>query len=218
MPVYAADLLPDTTGRNLGNPSQRWNGYAQSLDILGNVSYQPVAGAIMRPSGAIYVSTAPVTANANTTAVQGLCNFVVPAFLLNQVGKVFRGTMAGTVSTQAGQTPGFGIGASFGSLNVFGVNSPALPSSTAGLVWRAQWEFSVRTAGTSGVIDPHGTLAYQSTSGNIAILLISPASSMATNPIDLTIAQVLNCYGGFGTNSSPANTLVQQELILEVLN
>ena len=49
MPTYSANLLPDTTGRDLGNPSQKWDGYFQNVQVdtltvfgsgsLANVTY-----------------------------------------------------------------------------------------------------------------------------------------------------------------------------------
>lgn len=60
MPVYAADVLPDTTGRNLGSPPQRWNGFIHPLDVQGSLNYQPVSGANLGPSGVVYVSTTSV--------------------------------------------------------------------------------------------------------------------------------------------------------------
>lgn len=35
MPTYAANLLPDTTGRDLGSTDQRWDGNLQDVDISG---------------------------------------------------------------------------------------------------------------------------------------------------------------------------------------
>jgi hypothetical protein len=33
MPTYNASLLPDTTGRDLGNPSQKWDLYSQNIEV-----------------------------------------------------------------------------------------------------------------------------------------------------------------------------------------
>jgi hypothetical protein len=37
MPTYNANLLPDVTGRDLGSDNQRWNIYAQTLDVASAV-------------------------------------------------------------------------------------------------------------------------------------------------------------------------------------
>lgn len=38
MPMWASDLLPDVTGRNLGLPDQRYDAYFRNVNISGTVS------------------------------------------------------------------------------------------------------------------------------------------------------------------------------------
>src|SRR5947209_13319604 len=38
MPTFAEDLLPNSSGQNLGSPSQLWDGYFRSLNVLGTIT------------------------------------------------------------------------------------------------------------------------------------------------------------------------------------
>lgn len=61
MGTVAANFLPSTSGFNLGSDSQRWNVFAQSLDVLG-ISVTPGTGSpegvVAAPVGCIYIDTA----------------------------------------------------------------------------------------------------------------------------------------------------------------
>lgn len=217
MPVYAADVLPDATGRNLGNNWQRWNLYGQNLDVEGSVNFRPVGGAVMGVSGVLYVATSPLNAATNTTTAQPLMTSTIPAGLLNAPGKVLRGTMAGTYTTQPGQTPGLQILVNFGALAVFGIGTGARLAAQNNNKWRVQWEFMVMTAGTAGQINPSGIMLSQISAGNNAAESEISLDPMVS-PVDLTVAQDLIVQCLFTTNSSPANICVQDQFILEVLN
>lgn len=206
MPVYAADVLPDTTGRNLGSPSQRWNIFANNVDTGG-------------ASGVVYVLTSPVTASANSTGWQTLASCQIPAGQLNRQGKILRATLAGDYLTQAGQTPtpqlqmqvGFALAQVF-----FGITD-GLPAPAGG-GWRAQLEFSVYNPGSSGQIMPSGALTINHNPlvtdvGEVVLVSYSPLSG-----VDLTIAQGLTCHCLFTTNTSPGNVCTQYQFIVEVLN
>lgn len=48
MPTYDADILPSTTGRNLGSSVQRWDGYLQQLDVSGVTTFSnPISADIV---------------------------------------------------------------------------------------------------------------------------------------------------------------------------
>lgn len=207
MPVYAADILPDTTGRNLGSPSQRWNIFANNVDVGGS-------------SGVIYVLTSPVAAAANSTTWQTLASCQIPAGLFNAAGKILRATLAGTYNTQAGQSPQFQMQVGFALAQVFfGVSDP-LPAGTIG-GWRAQLEFSVYFAGSNGQIMPSGALTINVTPtgfaasdvGQVVLVPYTPLSG-----VDLTVAEGLTCHCLFTLNTSPANVCTQNQFIVEVLN
>lgn len=217
MPVYAADVLPDTTGRNLGSPPQRWNIFLQNLDVQGSVNWQPVSGANVGPSGVLYVATSSLNAGTNTTAQQPLMSSVIPAGLLNAPGKVLRGTMGGTYTTQPGQTPGLQITVDLGTVPVFGVGTGARVAGQNNCKWRIQWEFMVLVPGSSGQINPSGIMLSQITMGNNTAESLISLDTLA-GPVDLTMAQNLAVQCLFTTNSSPANICVQDQFILEVLN
>jgi hypothetical protein len=217
MPTYAADLLPDASGRNLGNPSQRWNANLQALNVQGTVALQPVVGLVINPGGAIYVITAPITAGANTTAAQNLAQYVLPSGLLNATGKVLRATMAGTYTTQAGQTPVMSIGVYLGALQILAIATSALSAGQTSNKWRVLWDFTVYQAGTAAQLYPSGTMAIQ-TGGALYAAGMYISLSGPAGPIDLTISQNLSVQVSFSTNTSPANSCTQNIFILEILN
>ena len=217
MPTFAADVLPDASGRNLGNNSQRWNAWMQNLGVTGTAQIAPVAGQAINLGGAIDVLTTPVTANANTTATQALGNYTIPAGLLNAAGKVLRVTAAGVYGTQAGQTPSLAITVSIGSLVIFGV-SYALAAGQFNHTWRIMFTMVVYTPGSAAIVDCAGTALYQATGSTNSAAALVDTNSGNLSPVDLTIAEPLGFYCGFTTNTSPANTCIQRQLIVEVLN
>jgi len=223
MPVFAADLLPDATGRNLGNLTQKWNAWLQSLNVAGPAVFQPVAGQSVTMGGVVYVSTAAITANANTTGRQNLSSAPIPAGLLNVVGKVMRVTVGGLYTTQAGQTPAFSLAVWLGTPIIFGVSTPALPAATSNAPWWIQFLATVITSGSSGAVDCFGAQLYETAASpsGVATSMINTLSSagpIALGPIDLTVAQTLQTGVFFTTNTSPANVCVQRQFVVEVLN
>jgi hypothetical protein len=218
MPVFGADLLPDTTGRNLGNPSQRWNASLQSLNVLGATSLQPVSGQTITPGGAIFVLTSPVTANANTTGVQSLATCVIPAGLLNAAGKVLRAIMTGVYTTQAGQTPALQISVGMpAGVFVLSVATPALSAAQAHNTWRCELTVVVTTPGSAAVLETGGTLFYQPAAAQNSYPIINTQYT-SLGPVDLTAQSNLTAYCLFTTNSAPANVCILRQFIVEVLN
>jgi hypothetical protein len=207
MPVFAADLLPDTTGRNLGNPSQRWTAYSRTR--YGNVTYVRQNGALIKPGGVIFAATSPATIT--TTHRTLWCT--IPAGLLNATGKkAHEQPCLGPIHPggQAPQAPPRWVNPVFGVVT-------ARPGRQAANTWRAQWELTVYAAGSAAQVDPHGAMIYQTQSG-LNDGHPSIAGDTTVSGIDLTAAQTLLCYCSFSTNTSPANICVQRQLIVEVLN
>lgn len=64
MPSYDANVLPSTTGFDLGSPTQRWDAYLQNLDISGDVTGWDTSDS----DGEINVGSTGGTATAPTTA------------------------------------------------------------------------------------------------------------------------------------------------------
>src|SRR5215469_490242 len=158
MPVFAADLLPDTTGRNLGSPSQRWNANIQSLDVAGSVNFQIAPGLGVNPSGVIFAATNVQVAQANVVTEQLLWSCTVPAGLLNVAGKVLRCTLGGAYLTQAGQTPQMTIAIRLGSLTIFNVAANPFTASQPHNVWQGGLAMTVIVPGTAAQVDCFGQL------------------------------------------------------------
>jgi hypothetical protein len=218
MPTFAADVLPDASGRNLGNSSQRWNSWLQTMNVGGTAQITPVAGQSINLGGAIYVMTSPITANLNTTAGQNLGVYTMPGGLLNALGKVLRGTIAGSYTTQAGQTPSLSLAVNCGSVQIFGITTPALVAGQSTCTWRAQWQFSVNTPGSAAMLDTYGVAIYATTSGSNTANVLIDAKPNPVGPVDLTAAEPIQVGIIFTTNTSPANICVEHQFILEVLN
>jgi hypothetical protein len=219
MPVYSADLLPDTTGRSLGNPFQRWNADLQNLNVATAIACSPVPGQSITLGGVVYAMTAPVTAAANTTAPQALGQYLLPAGLLNATGKVLRCTASGNYTTQASQTPILYLSFNTSVAILTEMNTSTLTSAMSNLGWRMQCEATIYTSGSSGQVDSNGFGTYQYTpSFSPSSLMMSTSGDIMIGPLDLTNAQVIAAYCSFSTNTSPANICVCRQFIVEVLN
>jgi hypothetical protein len=219
MPVYSADLLPDTTGRNLGNSSQRWNADLQNLNVATAIACSPVAGQSITLGGVVYVMTAPVTAAVNTVSYQGLGEYTLPAGLLNAPGKILRCTASGNYTTQASQTPSMGLAFATPTNVLANMNTSALSASTSNLGWRIQCEATVYTPGSSGQLDSNGFGSYQTTpNSSLSSLMVSSSGDIMLGPLDLTSPLQLQVICVFTTNTAPANICVNRQFIVEVLN
>lgn len=220
MPVFAADVLPETTGRNLGSPPQRWNGFFQDMDVQGLMKYQPTPGAVMRPSGTLYVLTAAVSAAQNTTAWQSFTTVTLPGGLLNAAGKVLRGTIGGTWTVQPGQTPNMDVEVRLAHLQIFGVSQTGVQAGQPNMIWRATFDSVVISPGTSAQIVRHGQFLSQYTTagGNETMAPLIDVNATPVGPIDLTQDQPLQINGLFTSNTSPANSITLDLCIIEVLN
>jgi hypothetical protein len=76
----------------------------------------------------------------------------------------------------------------------------------------------VNQPGSSAQLDSYGILTYQAASvSNVGTVLIDNKYS-PVGPVDLTVAELLQCYCIFSTNTSPANICTQHQFIVEVLN
>lgn len=213
MPSYNSDILPASGGLSLGQPLQVWDA------CLGNTTIQELAigssnSYFYTPSGVVYTSASPVTANANTVVKQNLMTFDVPANALNSVGKILRLKMSGSYSTQGGQTPVMAIRTSLNSAIATEPFTTALLANSANYHWNGVLDLVVATAGSSALLEPLSTFAWGSlvttTEDASALAQIGPVDT--TNPITVLVSV------SFSTNTNPSNVCVQRLMIAEILN
>jgi hypothetical protein len=214
MPTFAADVLPDASGRNLGNPSQRWNATVQNLNVSGASSFSPVSRELITPGGVIFAYSDQVTANANTTNYQQLMAGTVVANSINQKNKVIAVDAGGSWQLQTGQAPTMSLQVAFGGLSGLTVYLGQTGVSFVGppLRWQIRVTVLVNAAGTAGVLVSSG-VGVIGQSG--AAALVFPYGTQPTvSPIDLTNDFSIIVLGAFSTNTSPANILTQQLMVI----
>ena len=114
MPTENTDILPATTGLDLGNPTQLWDGFFRNVNVVGNLT-----------------APAILTGNGNATMLQGR-NLSAAAPANTQVVAWNSGLMQWEPQNQVGGGGGGGTTASFGYVSTAFSATPTFTPNPVG--------------------------------------------------------------------------------------
>jgi hypothetical protein len=172
-------------------------------------------------SGCINVS--PVTVNADTTSGQDLMSCTIPAELLNTVGKTLKVWIAGFYTIPSGATGGtLTMSVQLGGNDICkrtpGANYVA---SSTNNPWEMTCYITTQTAGTSGKFEAQGiyTILNNATqTANVATYPLLNTTTVPTGTVDTMLAVTLQVVVTFSNNQVSANSAIQRQMIVEVVN
>lgn len=172
------------------------------------------------PATICYPQFSPVTVNANTTAVQNLMSWPLPAGFMNGLNRCLRFKGAGVWSTQAVSQPAIQMTVTLGGVTLLTLPSSAIApaSQISGNGWSIEGEIVTVTTGSTGTLESHGYLNIDASALGSAWNKYGDANNAASPAIDLTSAQTLQVTIAFTTNASASNSMTQRQLIVELLN
>lgn len=161
------------------------------------------------------VDITPVAVNAAVTTDQNLMSFVIPAGVLNTVGKVLRVTCYGNLDEDTGPTITFKLKLSSTLLTW----TPSTPGATkTGLSWHIGAYLVTQSTGVNANFEVHGTCGVDSnnTGGSVTQDQLD-RNAAAGGAVDLTANQTLQITIAFST-SLATNVGRQRTMILELMN
>jgi hypothetical protein len=169
------------------------------------------------------VNVTPVTVSANSTSGQSLMSCTIPAGLLNTVGKTLKVWIAGFYTIPTGATAGsvtmsVQLGGSDICKRTPGINFVAASTSNP---WDFTCYITTQTAGSSGKFEAQGIYTIVDSANQNAAAGAFPilnTSTVPTGTVDTTMAETLQVVVTFSQNQTSANSAVERQLIVEVVN
>ena len=189
-----------------------WNDVTQK-NILTQINGQ--AGSLVQ---AINVNVTPVTAT-NPSAAADLMTMTLPAGFANILGKTLYVWGSGNYTTAGGQTPTFRLRLLLGGVAILSFTSSATTASVT-KTWNAEGFITTSLVGSSGTVEAHGIFNVElgaGAAGSVAESSFNDAVVAASSAIDLTAADVLKMDCLF-SSSNASNSIVQRQLIVQVMN
>jgi len=167
----------------------------------------------------ININVTPVTqADPNTTA-KNLMSIALPAGYQNVAGKTLRVWGEGTYVTAGGQSPTVTIALTLGGVTPVTWTSTATTASMT-KTWHFEAYITTVTAGATGTLEAHGALDIElggTGAGAVAVSKFNDAVIAVSSTLDLTAANTLQVTG-LMSSANAGNSLVQRQMVVEVLN
>lgn len=174
-------------------------------------------GIILAPA----VNVTPVTATNPSSAANLMAYGALPAKAFNVVGKTLYLWGAGTYTTASAQTPTFNLTVveTNSAVTLLTFTSTATTASVT-KTWNFEAFLTVQAAGATGKFESHGIFDVElgaGAAGSVAETSFNDANSAVSSSVDLTAALTFQVQCLF-SSSNAGNSIVQRQLVVEVLN